>query len=136
VLLDETWLNKKSSPDTSENFHIRLDEIKKKNKQVVNKQNFITINNPQKQIININNTSKFHNNHKNIIKIEKNEENYFDEGFATVQINKISINSVRNNNLTELNNNLKTFTPEKDINNSRFYIKDDESNIDEYILLI
>lgn len=124
-------MNKKSSPDTSENFQIRLDEIKKKNRQVVNKQNFITINNPQKQIININNTSKFHSSHKKLINIEKNEENFFDDGFTTAQINKISINPVKTNNLNELNNNMKTFTPEKDISNSRFYIKDDESNVDE-----
>ena len=93
----------------------------------MNKHNFITINNPQKQIININNSSKFLIN-KKINKIEKNEENFFEDGFANSQINKISIYPVKNNNLTEINNN---FTPEKNISSSLYYLKEDECNVDE-----
>ena len=31
-LLDDTWANRKSSPDTSENFQLKISEIKKKAK--------------------------------------------------------------------------------------------------------
>jgi hypothetical protein len=103
ILLDDTWLNRKSSPDTSENFQLKLDEIKKKAKTPKSKEainHFITINNPQKQIININNPCKILPK-KNII--ENNEEDICEENVdIQASVNRISVNSVKRNNLHDL----------------------------------
>jgi hypothetical protein len=151
-LLDDTWFNRKCSPDTSENFQLKLDEIKKKQKTPKGKDsgsNFITINNPQRQIININNPCKILQK-RNII--ENNEEDMCEESVEQASVNRISVNPVKKNNLHELDargypiypqnegNNLLNYnmaksyyyTPSKDfVKNFTTMPMEDECNVEE-----
>jgi hypothetical protein len=52
-LLDDTWINQRGSPDTSENFQLKMTEIKKKaetpkNSKISQAKTFTIINNPQR----------------------------------------------------------------------------------------
>ena len=100
VLLDETWLEGKRSPDTSENFQLKIEEIKKKEKvckvKIAN-----VVNKPQKQIINIINPSKFLKNKNS--KNNKNNEEDFCEDTETAHIGMVSVNPIKGG-ISELNN--------------------------------
>jgi hypothetical protein len=140
VLLDDTWLGKRSSPDTSENFQIKIDEIKRKSKVNNFVKNAVPVHKPQKQIININNPSKFLEN-KKLNNNEKNEEN-FSEVIETAQVGTISVNPIKGG-LIELNNKDNIYynnyyTPDKEFysktiikNNFRKINLEDENNIEE-----
>ena len=136
-MLDDTWANKRSSPDTSENFQIKIKEFKKKaktpktNKIQTVKHTITIINNPHKGLSQFKNLSKNNNgeiygknsfnermermddrinyNNKNFnISYQNNEDDsiYTDDVPATTEyINKLHINSVKTNNLRELNEN-------------------------------
>jgi hypothetical protein len=153
ILLDDTWLNKKCSPDTSENFQLKLDEIKKKTKTPKSKDclsNFITINNPMRHNNNTNNPFKVLQK-RNII--ENNEEDICEEPIEQAPVNRISVNPVKKNNLHDidsrgypifptneanlLNYNMAKnyYTPSQDFMKKNQNQGEDECNVEEYDLV-
>lgn len=99
-LLDDTWANRKSSPDTSENFQLKISEIKKKaktptaNKVQHIKHTITLINNPQRgnsQFKILNKINSLPSN-ENLIEGSKNNENISDKDKEST----INSNSVYN----------------------------------------
>jgi hypothetical protein len=125
--MDDTWLGKRNSPDTSENFEIKIDEIKRKNNYI---KNAVHTNKPQKLIININNPSKFTQNKKK--NNEKNGEDLSEVIETVGSINQVKVGISQSNNKDNMCYN-NQYTPDKRImiNNTRKINIEDENNIEE-----
>jgi hypothetical protein len=99
-LLDDTWANKKSSPDTSENFQLKISEIKKKaktptaNKVQHVKHTITLINNPQRG----NSQFKILNNINSVPSTENMSEGSKNNENISEKDNESSINSSSNYN--------------------------------------
>jgi hypothetical protein len=126
-LLDDTWVNRKSSPDTSENFQLKIKEMNKTKSKTPNinrvqqfKQTTTYINNPQmqnsqfKNLISTNDKSgkllfKGGNLNQNLIgKVTTSDG---DEEYSNInedimntaeKINRLQSNCVKSNNLREM----------------------------------
>jgi hypothetical protein len=100
-LLDETWANRKSSPDTSENFQLKIKEIIKKkaktptsNRVQTTKHTITLINNPQRGNSQFKILNNINNENRNEA-LMKNDQNSGGEYYNYSQ----TINSAFKNNL-------------------------------------
>jgi hypothetical protein len=116
LLLDNTWANQRNSPDNSENFQLRLDEIKKKlkapnSKQIPHNKTKTLINNPTKQPYiprrEKANLSNLNPNYNQIIKPNSETDDSYivdDLPNTSEHINKLHTTNIKTNNLSVLNN--------------------------------